>query len=92
MKFALSQPIPRPRDVWYTSRLTKNMKRFCDRIGNLGLSNVSWVKAPLEKEQIFDGLGVNLTKDSGVYFIKSLMLKAKKNLCGRAHGGDQVRG
>ena len=75
-RFALSQPIRRPRDSWYTTRLTKITKRFCDGIGLLGLKNVSWIEAPTEREQIFDPLGVHLTKDSGVFFVESLMSRA----------------
>ena len=77
-RFALSQPIRRPRDLWYTARLAKITKRFCDGIGMLSLKNVSWIEAPTEKEQIFDPLGVHLTKDSGVFFVESLMSKASE--------------
>ena len=62
-RFALGQPIRRPRDLWYTTRLANITKRFCDGIGNLGLKNVSWVEAPTEKEQIFDALGVHPGRD-----------------------------
>ena len=47
-RFALGQPIRRPRNEWYTERLASITKRFCDGIGNLGLRNVSWIEAPLE--------------------------------------------
>ena len=77
-RFALGQPIRRPRNTWYSTRLPIITKRFCDGIGNLGLSNVSWVEAPIEKEQIFDALGVHLTKDAGVYYVESLMSKASE--------------
>ena len=77
-RFALSQPIRRPRDVWYTTRLSNITKMFCDGIGKLGLKNVSWIEAPTEKEQIFDLLGVHLTKDAGIYFVESLMSRASE--------------
>ena len=77
-RFALGQPIRRPRDAWYTTRLPNIMKRFCDGIGSLGLKNVSWIEAPIEKEQIFDALGVHLTKDAGIYYVESLMSKASE--------------
>ncbi len=41
-KFALCQPIRRPRDKWYSARLQDIVKRFCDGIGEIGLENVSW--------------------------------------------------
>ena len=75
-KFAISQPIRRPRDKWYTIRLQKITKRFCDGIGEMGLDNVSWIEAPREAEQIFEDFGVHLTKDSGVFFVESLMSRA----------------
>ena len=75
-KFALSLPIRRPRDKWYTTRLQAITKRFCDGIGELGLSNVSWIEAPREVEQIFDDFGVHLTKESGIFFVESLMSRA----------------
>ena len=77
-RFALGQPIRRPRDLWYTSRLPNITKRFCDGIGNLGLKNVSWVEAPTEKEQIFDALGVHLNKEAGTFYVESLMSKASE--------------
>ena len=77
-RFALGQPIRRPRDAWYTTRLPNIMKRFCDGIGSLELKNVSWIEAPIEKEQIFDALGVHLTKDAGIYYVESLMSKASE--------------
>ena len=77
-RFALGQPIRRPRDLWYTTRLANITKRFCDGIGNLGLKNVSWVEAPSEKEQIFDALGVHLTKEAGFYYVESLMSMASE--------------
>ena len=77
-RFALGQPIRRPRNEWYTERLASITKRFCDGIGNLGLRNVSWIEAPLEKEQIFDALGVHLTHEAGVYYVESLMSKASE--------------
>ena len=75
-KFAISQPIRRPRDKWYTARLLTITKRFCDGIGEMGLDNVSWIEAPREAEQIFEDFGVHLTKDSGVFFVESLMSRA----------------
>jgi hypothetical protein len=76
-KFALGLPIRRPRDKWYTTRLQAITKRFCDGIGELGLSNVSWIEAPREVEQIFDDFGVHLTKkESGIFFVESLMSRA----------------
>ena len=77
-RFALGQPIRRPRNEWYTSRLSNITKKFCDGIGNLGLRNVSWIEAPIEKEQIFDALGVHLTHEAGVYYVESLMSKASE--------------
>jgi hypothetical protein len=75
-KFALSQPIRRPRDKWYTARLHAITKKFCDGIGKIGLDNVSWIEAPREAEQIFEDFGVHLTKESGIFFVESLMSKA----------------
>ena len=77
-RFALGQPIRRPRDLWYTSRLPNITKKFCDGIGSLGLKNVSWVEAPTEKEQIFDALGVHLNKEAGTFYVESLMSKASE--------------
>ena len=77
-RFALGQPIRRPRNEWYTARLSNITKKFCDGIGNLGLRNVSWIEAPIEKEQIFDALGVHLTHEAGVYYVESLMSKASE--------------
>jgi hypothetical protein len=72
-KFALCKPINRPFKPWYMKRVKAIAKMFCDKIGDLKLSNVSWIEAPLDKEQIFDDLGVHLIQDSGVFLVETLM-------------------
>ena len=51
-KFALCKPINRPFRPWYTKRVKAISKMYCDAIGELKLNNVSWIEAPLDKEQI----------------------------------------
>jgi hypothetical protein len=72
-KFALCKPINRPFKPWYMKRVKAIAKMFCDKIGDLKLSNVSWIEAPLDKEQIFDDLGVHLIPESGVFLVETLM-------------------
>ena len=72
-KFALCKPINRPFRPWYTKRVKAISKMYCDAIGELNLSNVSWIEVPLDKEQIFKDLGVHLVPESGVFLVETLM-------------------
>ena len=72
-KFAVCQPILRPRVGWYTKRFQSITKSYSDGICALKASNVAWIKAPLDKEQIFIEDKIHLTEESGVFLIESLM-------------------
>ena len=72
-KFALCKPINRPFKPWYMKRVKSISKMYCDEIGKLKLNNVSWIEAPLEKEQIFDDFGIHLVPESGVFLVETLM-------------------
>ena len=72
-KFAVCQPILRPRVGWYMKRFQSITKSYSDGICALKASNVAWIKAPLDKEQIFIEDKIHLTEESGVFLIESLM-------------------
>jgi hypothetical protein len=72
-KFAVCQPILRPRVGWYTKRFQSITKSYSDGVCALKASNVAWIKAPLDKEQIFIEDKIHLTEESGVFLIESLM-------------------
>ena len=77
-KFAVCLPILRPRVNWYTKRIQNITKTYADGICALKASNVAWIKAALDKEQIFEDDKIHLTKESGVFLVESLMLGANK--------------
>ena len=77
-KFVLSQTVRRQRDGWYSKRLANIVKRYCNEIGMMGLNDVSWIEALLEKEQIFNDLVVHLTKDFEISFVESIMSEASE--------------
>ena len=77
-KFAVSLPVRRPAKNWYMTELDRITKIYGDGICRLGLVNVAWVQAPLEKEQIFENDQVHFTVESGVFFLENLMSKAQE--------------
>ena len=77
-KFAVCLPILRPRVNWYTKRIQNITKTYADGICALKASNVAWIKAPLDKEQIFEDDKIHLTKESGVFLVESLMSGANE--------------
>ena len=77
-KFAACLPILRPRIQWYMQRSQSITKSYADGICALKASNVAWIKAPLDKEQIFEDDRIHLTKESGVFLVESLMSGANE--------------
>ena len=77
-KFAVCLPILRPRINWYTKRSQSITKDYADGICALKASNVAWIKAPLDKEQIFGEDKIHLTQESGVFLVETLMSGANE--------------
>ena len=75
-RFALAQPILRPRDTWYTERYDGICRSFVAGVNALGLENVSKLEALSKKSQQFVNDGVHLTEESSMSYINGLLYNA----------------
>ena len=75
-RFAIAQPIGRPRDIWYGERFDGICRSFVAGITAMGLVNVSKLEGMPKKSQFFIDDMVHLTKESGEAYVNGLLHKA----------------
>jgi hypothetical protein len=72
-RFALAQPILRPRDMWYSERYDELCRSYVASINALGLKNVSKLEALSKVSQTFENDEVHLTKESSYLYVNGLL-------------------
>jgi hypothetical protein len=75
-RFALAQPIMRPRDQWYTERYEGICRTFVAGVNALARDNVSKLDAMSRLSQNFTIDEVHLTKDSSYTYVNGLLYSA----------------
>jgi hypothetical protein len=75
-RFALAQPILRPRNDWYTERYEGFCRSFVSGINALGLVNVSKLEAMSRMSQNFAADQVHLTIESSKAYVNGLLYHA----------------
>jgi hypothetical protein len=78
LKFALVQPILRPREDWYMAGCETFCKQLDDPIRRMDLRNVSKIGAPIKISQVFEPDGVHLTTTAGKHFIETILYNAEE--------------
>ena len=76
-RFALAQPIMRPRHDWYTEKYDGLCRSFVARINSLGLDNVSKMDAMPRTAQAFVEDQVHLTKESSAAYVNGMLYNAE---------------
>ncbi len=68
-RFAIAQPILRPRNEWYTERYEGFCRSYVASVNGLGLDNVLRLDAMSRASQSFVSDQVHLTKDSSITYV-----------------------
>jgi hypothetical protein len=68
-RFALVQPILRPKHDWYTERYEGICRAFVAGVNGLGLENVSKLEAMSKSSQTFQEDQIHLTGESGKHML-----------------------
>jgi hypothetical protein len=76
-RFALAQPILRPRNDWYTERYDGFCRSYVAGVNGLGLDNVSKLDAMSKMSQNFANDLVHLTIESSTSYVNGLMYNAE---------------
>ena len=74
-RFAIAQPILRPRDEWYTERYEGICRSFVASVNTMGLDNVSKLDSMPKSSQTqtyVDNL-LHLTKESSEAYVNGLL-------------------
>lgn len=72
-RFAIAQPILRPRNDWYTERYEGLCRTYVARVNGLGLDNVSRLDAMTRTSQNFVDDQVHLTIESSIAYVNGLL-------------------
>ena len=78
LKFALVQPILRPKDECYSEGHESICKQVEDGIRAMDLQNVSKVSAPIKISQVFEADGVHLTPTAGKNFLETILFNSEE--------------
>jgi hypothetical protein len=73
VKFALVQPMMRPKHQWYSDGHVTLCKIFNDTIKEMRAQNVAKIDGPPGWTQVFSLDGVHLTEAAGSFFVQSII-------------------
>jgi hypothetical protein len=76
-RFAVEQPILRPRNNWYMEGFEGFCRSYVAGINGIGLENVSKLEAKTRQSQRFVDDQVHLTKDSSMVYVNCLLYNAE---------------
>ena len=77
VKFALVQPMLRPKHQWYTDGHGNLCKIFDETIKEMRAQNVAKINGPPSCTQVFAADGVHLTETAGKLFVESIISEAE---------------
>ena len=77
-KFALVQPMSRPKEEWYTKMHEQVCKLVKDGISTIDLQNVSGINSSIGIAQVFEKDGVHLTPTAGKVFIDTILYNSEE--------------
>jgi hypothetical protein len=77
VKFALVQPMMRPKHQWYSDGHGTLCKIFNDTIKEMRAQNVAKIDGPPIWTQVFSPDGVHLTEAAGKFFVESIITEAE---------------
>ena len=75
-RFALAQPILRPRHDWYTEKYDGLCRSFVAGVNSLGLENVAKLEAMPKASQSFVADKIHLTKESSEAYVNGLLFNS----------------
>ena len=77
VKFALVQPMSRPKHTWYTELHEDMRKLYTDSIKEMGVQNVAKIDGSPGWSLVFTTDGVHLTEPAGKVFVETVIAEAE---------------
>jgi hypothetical protein len=77
-KFAIAEPITRPKKIWYQQNYDNIITAFNESFGFMKLNNVTRIEGIPQGCQQFEADQVHLTEAAGKIFVEGLLTEAEK--------------